>query len=991
MIHPIPYFCSVVLASSCLAGAALDGQSRLQPFSVDASLFRVASESDTWSVDGLGSHRAVVDVPDFADVAHVHLEWRRPDLRLETKKILVLTENGAEVARVRSKNMTAESADIYFEPTAGAGRYYVYYLPHRFRRGSDDARYGDPWNDYTAPGEPRAWADWESLESVEAKLVAFESRRDFDFFTSMGLIASADEAAKIKADNPQNPIIFPEDRAYPIKLQALPAKWGQEGGPATSLSGQAARNEYYTWQLGIWAAREQVEELWLEFSDLKSPSGAVIAGKGCTCFNQEGINHDGTELKFDITVPQGKVQALWCGVQIPQDTVAGLYSGQVRVTGKGMEPQLIPIEIEVSNELLADQGDGEIWRHSRLRWLNSQIGVDDEPVTPYSAMSVEGRTIQASEKKLSIAPNGMLEQVEINGKPLLAEPMSFSVWAGGKRIDFSADNVQIKQNASGRVSWSSSSTNEGITMSCEAVVEYDGHIDYLISLSSDTACELDSVGLQSQYSSYASRYFMGVGHSGGAMPEEWTWKWDGPSDSYWAGNELVGAHLEFRGGTYHGPLIADYKPEPTPLWSNGGKGSVLVKKTEDGALVAALTGAMKLSPEPVVFEFALDLTPVKPLDTKAHFAQRYFHSMPERFDRAAEADGANISNIHHAKDLNPFINYPFVVRDELIEYINHHHEQGRKVKLYYTIRELTNHTGEIHALMSLGNEILQAGPGYGTPWHTEHLIDGYKAAWYVSLKNDEADAALVLSPHSRWINYYLEGLRWMFENYKIDGIYMDDVSFDRQVMKRMRKIMAEYRPEALVDLHSNTNYSKGAMNQYTDFFPYVDRLWFGEHFNYAALDPDEWFVTFSGIPMGVMSEMLNGGGNRFLGMVYGTTARNGYSKFNPGPVWALQDEFGISDARMVGYWSEQPVVTCSNSQVKATAYVKEGAVLISLGNFADSEQTTTISLDWAALGLDASKVQITLPAVKDFQDSGSVQEGQSITIPAKEGLLLWVK
>lgn len=75
---------------------------------------------------------------------------------------------------------------------------------------------------------------------------------------------------------------------------------------------------------------------------------------------------------------------------------------------------------------------------------------------------------------------------------------------------------------------------------------------------------------------------------------------------------------------------------------------------------------------------------------------------------------------------------------------------------------------------------------------------------------------------------------------------MDDVSFDRTVMKRIRKIIAKYRPDALIDLHSNTGYSIGPANQYTDFFPYVDRLWFGESFKYNQMRPDEWLVTFLG-------------------------------------------------------------------------------------------------------------------------------------------------
>lgn len=79
------------------------------------------------------------------------------------------------------------------------------------------------------------------------------------------------------------------------------------------------------------------------------------------------------------------------------------------------------------------------------------------------------------------------------------------------------------------------------------------------------------------------------------------------------------------------------------------------------------------------------------------------------------------------------------------------------MKLYYTIRELTNYATEIYALKSLNHEIFVAGVGYGLPWHCEHLIDDYKAAWYTELPGQHSDAALVLNGFSRWINYYLEG------------------------------------------------------------------------------------------------------------------------------------------------------------------------------------------------------------------------------------------
>ena len=53
--------------------------------------------------------------------------------------------------------------------------------------------------------------------------------------------------------------------------------------------------------------------------------------------------------------------------------------------------------------------------------------------------------------------------------------------------------------------------------------------------------------------------------------------------------------------------------------------------------------------------------------------------------------------------VNPYINYPFVPDTvALLEnYTEQAHALGMGVKFYYTIRELSNHAAEIHALRSL--------------------------------------------------------------------------------------------------------------------------------------------------------------------------------------------------------------------------------------------------------------------------------------------------
>ena len=85
--------------------------------------------------------------------------------------------------------------------------------------------------------------------------------------------------------------------------------------------------------------------------------------------------------------------------------------------------------------------------------------------------------------------------------------------------------------------------------------------------------------------------------------------------------------------------------------------------------------------------------------------------------------------------------------------------------------------------------------------------------------------------------------------------------------------MDSVKPGCLIDLHSNTGFSKGPANQYAEYFPYLDKVWFGESFLYNKMTPANWLVESSGIPFGLMGDMLYRGGNRWLGMQYGMAVR----------------------------------------------------------------------------------------------------------------------
>ena len=226
---------------------------------------------------------------------------------------------------------------------------------------------------------------------------------------------------------------------------------------------------------------------------------------------------------------------------------------------------------------------------------------------------------------------------------------------------------------------------------------------------------------------------------------------------------------------------------------------------------------------------------------------------------------------------------------------------------------------------------------------------------------------------------------------EIDGIYIDDVAFDRTTMKRVRKVLDRNRTAALIDLHSANQFNvrdgyANSANLYMEHFPYIDRLWFGEYFDYDA-PPEFWLIEMSGIPFGLMGEMLQDGGNPWRGMLFAMTSRLPWAG-DPTSLWKLWDEFQIDQSDMYGFWAPSCPVKTNHPDVPATAYVKPKEVLIVIASWAAEDVQVRLEIDWARLGLDPNKAVLKAPFVKDFQEQARFEPIDSIPVKTGRGWLL---
>jgi hypothetical protein len=141
--------------------------------------------------------------------------------------------------------------------------------------------------------------------------------------------------------------------------------------------------------------------------------------------------------------------------------------------------------------------------------------------------------------------------------------------------------------------------------------------------------------------------------------------------------------------------------------------------------------------------------------------------------------------------------------------------------------------------------------------------------------------------------------------------------------------------------------------------------------------------------------MLQGGGNRWRGMVYGMTVRHPWNTegvlCDPRPVWKIWDEFGIESATMKGYWEKDCPVKTNNPDVYATVYQKEGMSLIAVASWNEKPLRFLFQFDWKGLGIDSTKAVLIASEIKDFQKQTIFNPSDSIPIEPKKGWLLYLR
>ena len=772
------------------------------------------------------------------------------------------------------------------------------------------------------------------------------------------------------------------------------------------VNARMSKNEIFVLQIAVLSEADDV---------IKSIS--TDSKLNISCINTDIVDKYGRKSVNTINLKANTIQPLFFTVQ-KTDECAEFEKAVITINTE-KESREFTVCFELADIPVVNNGYNDLWRLSRLNWLNSSLAIDETLVKPFVSPTSDEEGLTILGRKISLSDSGLPQQVcskfdeavqlcsDVQ-KKLFAKPAEFII--GDYSINGGKTESTVYNN---RVESRTVCTNDNVDTEICSVLRYDGQMEYSVKIIPKKDFTVSDTSLNFYINNDCSLLMHGLGHRASAA-ENLSFKWDNDKqqDCIFVGTVNCGMRVKFKAEDYRRPLINIFYKNlplnvPVTTWDNDGRGGIDVKVNDCCTNICAYTGKFEFKNGEIrEFKFELHFTPFKPIDYKKAFGVRYSHSNDlkdeyKEIDRAAK-NGLNYVTFHQGNMIMPFINYPFYEVDRLKKAVRYAKEKGIGIKLYYTEREHSNHMAETFVYKALGDEIILRKQGVSHSWQKEKpqwLVDNFGEdiipGWFVKYKHgkykNDHDISFIVRPDTRLDNYYVEGLNWLVENVGIKGIYIDDTSLDRTTIERAKKILD--RTDGLIDMHMWNHEEPRAgdvscLNLYAELLPFLDSIWLGEGFFYKKYSPEYLLCEVSGIPYGVTGQMLEGGGDFYAGMLYGMNNRFGWGYTNAVQMYKVWDDFGISDSRMLGYWhSENPVKT-NNKNVLATAYVKDNDALICLYNFSDKKEEFAVNLDEKLLGFipsTAKEIRFNRNRKRKFDIN------KTVTLGKRKGIIIKVE
>ena len=642
-------------------------------------------------------------------------------------------------------------------------------------------------------------------------------------------------------------------------------------------------------------------------------------------------------------------------------------------------------------------------------WLTEKVGVSDTPPPPWTPIETQGKNLRVWGREYDIGAFGLPEKIVTQENSILAGPVTFRCLRDGKEISWRHLAPELKKKSDAEVVRQGTSCSDLGKMTWRVQAEFDGFLLYDLELSPAPGAKCDLMELRVPIRKEFAILHYKNANDRGFISEKPGVFWQANFGRYWwIGTDDFG----LCGATEHTGANIDAAKDAF---------SIVRMPNGDVHVIYRFVAKPMALTEPWKLRWILQATPTKPLPKDWRTwrdVSRGFKPSPHEVKLAVAFPWP-----HPAK----FKYFSFPVVKDLQwyrAYINDLHENKDVLVLPYS------------QFITMPPNIPECA-FYWRQWHNPigTLQETGGALPYVS---------------ARFVPSYIDFMVWkhrqLAKEYGHDGLYVDfagvyggffapehgvgyvrggkeyPASFPicsvREMWKRVYTMFKQdINPHSVIVGHNSSavhapvlsfcdvwlngehNWRGPLRDNYLEVLP-LDKLraafraqahggipwWLPQWYGAVLDDKDVASKQADGKPAAVTVEKSH---HLFgLGMLLdvGFWPICGMNNEATGEAFAIQDEFGIADAKFFGYWDKANPIGGQNEAICASAYQKpDGQMLICVYN--TTRQTHKARL---TINLQQQKEKIVLDAYTKEMIKIS---GDSLTIevPPLNYRLLWIK
>ena len=659
---------------------------------------------------------------------------------------------------------------------------------------------------------------------------------------------------------------------------------------------------------------------------------------------------------------------------------------------------------------------------TKPEWVNSKEGYYDGVLPPWTpvetAATPGGAEVRVWGRRHVFESAPFPREIESQGQAILAAPISLSGQSNGKPIAWSKANVKVVGHSDTRATIESRQSGNGVNLSVNASIEYDGYMIFDCAVTAKEDMSLDAltfeIPLQTRYA--------GLCHGDRVLPPK-----PGIAIGEWYSGAVRG-DLAFRFssniwlGDGRQGLIWQAESDEDWRYADPNKAIEILPRGETTTFRAHWVNVpTKLAAGRTLrYKFALEATPIKPVLRDA-WQLRILRSEPYGADLDLPDRTVNgkpvLRILADAGVRRLFTNvnddwpYPMPRHGQfaraLRRMVDAAHAEGIQVHNYLIHQRYPVMTPEFdpHGRHMAKWPVNQYMPGSNPP--------GARRPGTVSYKHGaDSQGTVYMCAKSRALqDSYIHALAKRLDTFGDDGVYLDGtnaivpcyntdhgcgyraadgaihptrpVFAVREFLRRIYTVVKTRRPDGVVDEHCSFGQNMAAL-------AYTDNLWTGEQWHHlrktgakhvaSQLTFDKFRTEFTGLQSGVAADTLayRLGSNikvAATSLLHDVPVRA--SNYDPDPtprqpkpgmkdytnrllkLWKVREAFGAEEdvTRKLFYYANQDYVTVSPSGCYSTLlHHPENGVLAVVSNLSEEAKTIKVRFDLNRLNLAGRKI-----------------------------------